>query len=88
MPVHKMRFVLVNDMTQRGTSVCTACSRLLEQGYLHDLSTSRRYCGIECYPEWMAMGEFAGSFAARCAGKACSISNWPPSPIGPVLREH
>jgi hypothetical protein len=46
-----MKFVLVNDMAPRRTAVCTACSRPLEQGYLHDLSTSKRYCGIECYPQ-------------------------------------
>lgn len=45
------------------TSVCTACSRPLEQGYLHDLFTSRRYCGIECYPRWMVVGGFGGSLA-------------------------
>jgi hypothetical protein len=50
MSVHKMKFVLVNDMAPRSTPVCTACSRPLEQGYLHDLSTSRRYCGIRVLP--------------------------------------
>ncbi|MEH2482388.1 hypothetical protein V1282_005745 [Nitrobacteraceae bacterium AZCC 2146] len=63
MSVHKMKFVLVNDMAPRRTSICTACSRPLEQGYLHDLSTSRRYCGIECYPRWMVVGGFIGSVA-------------------------
>ena len=48
MPVHKMKFVVVNDMAPCNPSVCTECSRPLERGYLHDLSTSRRYCGIEC----------------------------------------
>ena len=64
MSVHKMKFVLVNDMAPRRTSICTACLRPLEQGYLHDLSTSRRYCGIECYPPWMVVGGFVGSFAS------------------------
>jgi hypothetical protein len=63
MSVHKMKFVLVNDIAPRRTSVCTACSRPLEQGYLHDLSTSRRYCGIQCCPQWMVMGGFVGSVA-------------------------
>jgi hypothetical protein len=63
MSVHKMKFVLVNDMAPRRTSICTACSRPLEQGYLNDLSTSMRYCGIECYPRWIVAGGFAGSFA-------------------------
>jgi hypothetical protein len=63
MSVHKMKFVLVNDMAPRRTSICTACSRSLEQGYLHDLSTSRRYCGIECYHRWMVVGGFVGSVA-------------------------
>ena len=63
MSVHKMKFVLVNDMAPRGTSGCTACSRPLKQGYLHDLSTSRRYCGIECYPQWMVVSGIIGLFA-------------------------
>ncbi len=50
MPVRNMKFVLVNNMVPRRPSVCTACSRPLERGYLHDLSTSKRYCGIEATP--------------------------------------
>jgi hypothetical protein len=64
MSVHNnMKFVLVNDMAPRRASICTECSRPLERGYLHDLSTSKRYCGIECYPQWMAMSGFVGSIA-------------------------
>jgi hypothetical protein len=63
MSVRKMKFVLVNDIAPRGTAICRACSRPLGQGYLHDLSTSRRYCGIACYPRWMVVGEFVGSFS-------------------------
>ena len=63
MSVHKMKFVLVNDMAPRRPSVCTECSRPLEQGYLHDLSTSKHYCGIECYPRWMVVSGFVGSVA-------------------------
>jgi hypothetical protein len=44
-----VQFVLVNNMAPRNPSVCMACSQPLERGYLHDLSTSRRYCGVECY---------------------------------------
>jgi hypothetical protein len=63
MSVHKMKFVLVNDMAPRNTPVCAACSQTLEQGYLHDLSTSRHYCGIECYTQWMVVSGFIGSAA-------------------------
>jgi hypothetical protein len=63
MSAHKLTFVLVNDMAPRRPSVCMECSRPLEQGYLHDLSTSKRYCGIECYPQWMVVGEFVGWIA-------------------------
>ncbi len=63
MLVHKMQFVLVNNMAPRNPSVCAACSRPLERGYLHDLSTSKRYCGIECYPQWMVVSAFVGSIA-------------------------
>jgi len=46
-----MKFVVVNNMAPRNPSVvCAARSRPLERGYLHDLSTSKRYCGIECRP--------------------------------------
>jgi hypothetical protein len=63
MPVHKLKFVVVNDMTPRSPSVCTECSRPLERGYLHDLSTAERYCGIECYPQWMLVSGFVGLLA-------------------------
>jgi hypothetical protein len=49
MPAHKMKFVMVNNKIPRDPSVCTACSQPLERGHLHDLSASRRYCGVECY---------------------------------------
>jgi hypothetical protein len=63
MSVHKMRFVLVNDMAPRKPSVCTECSRPLERGYLHDLSTSKRYCGIECCPQCVLVSGFVGTVA-------------------------
>ncbi len=63
MSVHKTKFVLVNGMAPRNTSVCAACSRPLERGYLHDLSASKRYCGVECFPQWMMVSGFVGSIA-------------------------
>jgi hypothetical protein len=63
MSVHNIRFVVVNNMAPRNPSACAACSRPLERGYLHDLSNSRRYCGVECYP----LSEFAGSIAFELA---------------------
>jgi hypothetical protein len=63
MSVHNMKFVVVNNMAPRNPSVCAACSRPLERGYLHDLSTSRHYCGVECYPRWIVVGRFVGSAA-------------------------
>jgi hypothetical protein len=60
MPVHKMTFVLMNNRAPRRLSVCTECSRPLERGYLHDLSTSKRCCGIECYSQWMLVSGFVG----------------------------
>ena len=63
MPVHNMRFVLVNNRAPRKLSVCAECSRPLEWRYLHDLSTSKRYCGIECYPQWMVVSGSVGSIA-------------------------
>jgi hypothetical protein len=63
MPAHKLKFVVVNDMAPRRPSVCVECSRPLERGYLHDLTTSRRYCGVECHPRWILLGELAGSTA-------------------------
>jgi hypothetical protein len=56
-----VQFVLVNNRALRNPSVCMACSQPLEHGYLHDLSTSRRYCGIECYRRWIIVSEFVGS---------------------------
>jgi hypothetical protein len=62
MPV-KMKFVLVNNMAPRNPSVCAECSQPLERGYLHDLSTSKLYCGIECYSRWRVVSGFVGSVA-------------------------
>src|SRR5262249_6505859 len=67
MAARKMRFVLVNDTAPPATSVCSACSQPLRQGYLHDVSTSRRYCGIECYPQWLMASGFIESFATMTA---------------------
>jgi len=63
MSVHKMKFVLVNGMVPRKPSVCTECSRPLQRCYVHDLSTSKHYCGIECYPQWTPVSGFVGSIA-------------------------
>src|ERR1700744_4189293 len=57
MPAHNLKFVLVNNRAPRNPSVCAECARPLERGYLHELSTSQRYCGIECYPRWMVESE-------------------------------
>jgi hypothetical protein len=59
-----MKFVLVNHRTPRRPSVCAACSRPLERGFLHDLSTQRRYCGIACYPGQALNGELIRWLAA------------------------
>ena len=67
MSIHKLRFLLVNDTAPRATSVCSTCFQPLRQGYLHDLSTSRRYCGIECYPQWLMASGFIESFAISTA---------------------
>jgi hypothetical protein len=63
MPVHKMTFVLVNSMAPRMSLVCGGCSRLLECRHLHDLSSSNRDCGIECYLQRPAVRGFDGSIA-------------------------
>jgi hypothetical protein len=61
MSVQAMKFVVVNNMAPRNPSVCAACSRPLDRGYLHDLSTSRRYCGVACHP---LVGGFVGLSAS------------------------
>jgi len=58
-----MKFVLVNNMAPRRPSGCVECSQPLGWGYLHDLSSSNRYCGVECYPRRMVIGGFDGSIA-------------------------
>ena len=63
MPVQNMKFVVVNNSAPRNPSICSECSRALERGYLHDLSTSRRYCGVECY----SLSGFVGSVALELA---------------------
>jgi hypothetical protein len=63
MSAHKLKFVLVNHMAPRNPCACAACSRPLDRGYLRDLSTSKRYCGIECYRQWMVASGFVGLIA-------------------------
>jgi hypothetical protein len=75
MAVHGMQFVLVNNMAPRNPSVCAACSRPLDRGYLHDLSTSRRYCGIECYRQSAVLSGFVGSIAPAAAFELAAA--WP-----------
>lgn len=64
MPVHKLKFVVVNNMAPRSPSVCPACARPLARGYLRDLSTSKRYCRVDCYPP---VNGFSGPVAATSA---------------------
>jgi hypothetical protein len=63
MSAHNMRFVVVNDEAPRNPFACAACSRPLERGYLHDLSTSRRGGRVL----WIAVSAFVGSVAAANA---------------------
>jgi hypothetical protein len=63
MSVHNMKFVVVNNMTPRNPAVCALCSQPLERGYVHDLSTLRHYCGVECYPRWLVASGLLGSAA-------------------------
>ena len=75
MSVHRMQFVLVNNMAPRNPSVCAECSRPLERSYLHDLSTSKRYCGIECYRQSAVVNGFVGSIAPATAFELAAA--WP-----------
>jgi hypothetical protein len=68
-----IRFVLVNNMVPRRPTVCTECSRPLKRDYLHDLSTSKRYCGVECYPQWLS--GFAGSIVPATSFELAAA--WP-----------
>lgn len=61
MSISTMKFVVVNNVAPRNPAICTACSRSLEAGYLHDLSSSKHYCRMECYPRRMMVSGFAGS---------------------------
>jgi len=61
MSIPTMKFVVVNNMAPRVPSVCAACSQPLDQGYLHDLATAKRYCGIGCSPRRVVV---SGSFGA------------------------
>jgi hypothetical protein len=63
MPIHKMKFVLVNNRAPRNSTFCAVCSQPLKRGYLRDFSTSKRYCGIECYPQCL-VSDLIGSLAS------------------------
>jgi hypothetical protein len=66
-----MEFVVVNNMAPRKPSVCAARSRPLERGYLHDLSSLRRYCGVDCHPRWMVASAFVGSVTSTSLFLLC-----------------
>src|ERR1700675_3833582 len=51
------------------------CAQPLERGYFHDLSTSRRYCGIECYRQSAVVNGFVGSIAPATAFELAAA--WP-----------
>jgi hypothetical protein len=70
-----MQFVSVNNMAPRNRPVCAACSLPLERGYLHDLSTSKRYCGVECYRQSAVVNGFVGSIAPATAFELAAA--WP-----------
>ena len=73
MPVHRMKFVVVNNRAPHNASVCAARARPLGRGYLHDLSSSKRYCGIECYPQSMVVSGFVGSIAPATHSNSLSL---------------
>ena len=74
MSVHRMQFVLVNNMAPRNRSVCAACSLPLERGYLHEFSNSKRYCGVECYRQSPVVTGFVGSIAPTTAFELAAAS--------------
>jgi hypothetical protein len=63
MSVRKMKFMPVNDIAPRGPQSARRVRDRWDRATCMILSTSRRYCGIACYPRWMVMSEFVGSFA-------------------------
>ena len=56
-----VQFVLVNNMAPRDSVGCITCSQPLERSYLRDLTTSKCYCGMECYRRWIMVNKFVGS---------------------------
>lgn len=56
-----MRYILVTDRTPRTNRYCALCCCSLD-GYLRELSTRIKYCGLGCYTEhcmsaFLALGE-------------------------------
>jgi hypothetical protein len=46
-----MRYVLVNERVPKVNSYCALCLCQLDNGYVRELSTRIKYCGIGCYTE-------------------------------------
>jgi hypothetical protein len=62
-PVHKMKFALVNTMAPRNPSVCAECLRPLERGYFTRSFHLKALLRGRVLPRWMVASGFVGSVA-------------------------
>ena len=56
-----MRYAIINERVPKDSTHCTICPALFTTGYVRDLSTSLRYCGVDCLMEHIASSEAAFS---------------------------
>lgn len=46
-----MRYVLVNERVPKTNRYCALCTARLDDGYLREIDTRIKYCGVACYTE-------------------------------------
>jgi hypothetical protein len=55
-PVHGMRFVLVNERSPRADASCAACRTRIDRGYVRDAQTRLLYCNAQCFADEARIG--------------------------------
>jgi hypothetical protein len=48
-PLHRTRFVIVNDRLPRTDEHCALCGGRIEKGYVRDSRTRLIYCDTQCF---------------------------------------
>jgi hypothetical protein len=48
-PLHRTRFVIINDRLPRADERCALCRGITQKGYVRDARTRLIYCDTQCF---------------------------------------